>query len=243
MGLGVAHDQDSDGGQGAYARDHEPVTPTEFEDEYSEDGLEHWNDEIAEIEEQLQLNDEIAEELEKRKKDCLRARKRQRRETAEADSEATWKLEQQQQTPEQLQAEEDKLLLKLPQIGLARSKTQAENKADQIYARLKQLQATAACIFSVFAVSTATTQTRDSHPSHPSHSIFSVFAVSTATTHTRDSHPSHASHSHPSHSGSAESTVAQTQCCGWDKSLRPTLDLWSARQSSKEPAVAFARSS
>ena len=109
MGLGVAHDQDSDGGQGAYARDHEPVTPTEFEDEYSEDGLEHWNDEIAEIEEQLQLNDEIAEELEKRKNDCLRARKRQRRETAEADSEATWKLEQQQQTPEQLQAEEDKL--------------------------------------------------------------------------------------------------------------------------------------
>ena len=59
MGLGVAHDQDSDGGQGAYARDHEPVTPTEFEDEYSEDGLEHWNDEIAEIEAQQ-------EELEKR---------------------------------------------------------------------------------------------------------------------------------------------------------------------------------
>ena len=65
MGLGVAHDQDSDGGQGAYARDHEPVTPTEFEDEYSEDGLEHWNDEIAEIEAQQ-------EELEKRARGVYR---------------------------------------------------------------------------------------------------------------------------------------------------------------------------
>ena len=93
MGLGVAHDQDFDGGPRAYV-DQETITVADSEDECSEHDLEQikaeFNDELAQIKSECsedegsedkcsedEYSDELAqlkvdEELHRRRKDCVR---------------------------------------------------------------------------------------------------------------------------------------------------------------------------
>ena len=65
--MGVAHDQDSDGGPAAYV-DQEPVTPADSEDGYPLEYI-YWIHELAEIEAQ-------EEELQKRR-ECRTKRKQE----------------------------------------------------------------------------------------------------------------------------------------------------------------------